>query len=84
MIQEDPWTGERVEFKVSRDYAKKEWRKQIYSKPSYWGETDERKQRKEDKAWVKREQRRERQRYIVSPETSHRPSPFRPQWRTVH
>ena len=74
-----------MELKVPHEFTEREWRRQMYRKPPYWGETEERKQKKEYKVWVKREeQRREKQRCIVSPEKSREPSPFRPRWRTVH
>ena len=48
-------------------------------KAAYWGKTEERKQRKEYKAWVRREeQRREQQKCIVISGRSCGPSPFRP------
>ena len=34
-----------MEFKVLRDYAEKEWKRKIYRKPPYMGETKERERR---------------------------------------
>ena len=36
IVQEDPWTGKWMGFKVLREYAEKGKRK-FYRKPSYWG-----------------------------------------------